>query len=275
MKDVENNPEKKITESILQLVNIMAALRHPETGCPWDIEQDFTSIAPYTIEEAYEVVDAIEKSDFNELKNELGDLLLQVIFHSQMAQEKGLFDFSDVIAAISQKMIGRHPHVFAANKGALTSDEQSRNWEDQKAAERQQKAPSLGQVGALDGIAKALPALMRAQKLQKRAARTGFDWPDAGQAAVKVQEELAELFDAQVQGDEDAMHEEAGDLLFSCVNVIRKLGIDAEDALRSGNEKFMQRFRAMEALSLAQGDDFKSLSLEQQDTLWRKVKAHS
>ncbi|MCL9982078.1 MAG: nucleoside triphosphate pyrophosphohydrolase [Erythrobacter sp.] len=243
---------------IERLLAIMARLRDPERGCEWDLAQDFATIAPYTIEEAYEVADAIARDDMADLRDELGDLLLQVVFHARMAEEAGLFAFADVAAAISDKMEARHPHIFAAAGG--TMDEA--RWEDLKAGEREAK----GVTSALDGVALALPALMRAQKLQKRAARTGFDWPDPSGSEAKIAEEIEELKSATSEQDR---LEEAGDLLFAAVNFVRAHGISAEDALRSANAKFERRFRGMEALA---GEDFARLSLEAQEALWQRVK---
>lgn len=243
---------------IERLLAIMARLRDPARGCEWDLAQNFATIAPYTIEEAYEVADAIARDDMADLRDELGDLLFQVVFHARMAEEAGLFAFDDVAAAISDKMETRHPHIFAAAGG--TMDEA--RWEDLKAGERDAK----GVTSALDGVALALPALMRAQKLQKRAARTGFDWPDPSGSEAKIAEEIDELKTAS--SDQDKF-EEAGDFLFAAVNYVRAHGISAEDALRAANAKFERRFRGMEALA---GDAFAGLSLEAQEDLWQKVK---
>ncbi|MET0240262.1 MAG: nucleoside triphosphate pyrophosphohydrolase [Sphingobium sp.] len=240
---------------ITPLANVMARLRDPATGCPWDVEQDFASIAPYTIEEAYEVADAIARGDMADLRDELGDLLLQVVFHSRMAEEQGAFTLSDVIGAITAKLIRRHPHVFG--DGAPTP-----GWESIKADERK----NAGAAGALDGVAVALPALMRAEKLQKRAARTGFDWTEKAAVRDKLLEELAELDAAETS---DAVEDEAGDLLFSAVNLVRHLGVDPEVALRRANLKFEARFRAMEASA---GAAFAGLSLEQKEVLWVEAK---
>jgi len=248
-----------VIEQTTRLLAIMARLRDPEGGCEWDMKQDFSSIAPYTIEEAYEVADAIERNDITELREELGDLLLQVVFHAQMAEEAGHFAFEDVAKAISDKMEARHPHIFGGESGQM---EDSR-WEALKATERKQKGAS----SALDGVANALPALMRAQKLQKRAARTGFDWPDPSGPIEKINEELEELA-AATSGSE--RFEEAGDFLFAAVNLVRAHGIDAEEALRSANRKFERRFRGME--QLADGN-FSALSLDEQEALWQRVKA--
>jgi ATP diphosphatase len=241
----------------------MARLRDPVSGCEWDRAQDFATIAPYTIEEAYEVADAIQREDLHALRDELGDLLLQVVFHARMAEEAGHFAFQDVAAAISNKLETRHPHIF----GEATDDGlgQTRRWEVLKAAERAAK----GATSALDGVALALPALMRAEKLQKRAARVGFDWPDPAGPAEKVREEMAELAEA----DDATRAEEAGDLLFAAVNLVRAHGIQPEDALRLANAKFEARFRAMETLAAERGVDFASLDLDQQEALWQTVKA--
>jgi len=238
-----------------RLVLIMERLRDPETGCPWDREQTFQTIAPYTIEEAYEVADACARDDMASLKDELGDLLLQVVYHSRMAEERGAFSIKDVIQAISDKMIRRHPHVFG--------DGRSPGWEALKAQERKHK----GDSSALAGVAIGLPALMRAEKLQKRAARTGFDWTDPDGPRDKIVEELAEI---DAAADADARAEEFGDLLFAVVNWARHQGIDAEAALRSANAKFERRFHAMEAMA---GDDFAALDLPGKDALWNRAKA--
>lgn len=247
--------------NLSRLIGIMARLRDPECGCEWDRAQTFATIAPYTIEEAYEVDDAIARDDMSALKEELGDLLFQVVFHARMAEEQGLFSFDDVAKTISDKMEARHPHVF----GSESDEGQSREerWENAKAAERMSK----GATSAMDGVALALPALMRAEKLQKRAARQGFDWPDPADAAEKVVEEIQEL--AEASSDQERA-EEAGDLLFATVNVVRKHGVAPEEALRKANDKFERRFKGMERL--AEGS-FASLSLEEQEVLWQAVKA--
>jgi ATP diphosphatase len=239
-----------------RLLAIMARLRDPVTGCEWDSVQTFATIAPYTIEEAYEVADACARGDMAELRDELGDLLLQVVFHARMAEEAGAFDFHDVAAAIAAKMERRHPHLFGA-----AAEGGHHLWEQIKAEERGAK----GHQSALDGVALALPALLRAEKLQKRAARTGFDWPDPGGARAKIEEELAE-----VEAASDAERaEEIGDLLFAVVNWARKLDVDAEAALRAANAKFERRFRAMEDEA---GEAFPRLSLDQQEALWQAIK---
>lgn len=246
---------------IERLVDIMARLRDPVSGCEWDVAQDFASVAPYTIEEAYEVADAIARDDMADLKDELGDLLLQVVFHARIAEEAGTFALPDVVAAISDKMERRHPHIFGDQ-----AEGGHHLWEQIKAEERAAKGEADTPTGALDGVALGLPALLRAEKLQKRAARVGFDWPDAAGARAKVDEELIEVEDAATPAE---VEEEIGDLLFSVVNWARKLGVDAEAALRSANAKFERRFAAMEAHA---GDGFKDLSLEQKEQVWQEIK---
>ncbi len=247
-----------------RLLAIMARLRDPQSGCEWDCAQNFATIAPYTIEEAYEVADAIERGDMDALKDELGDLLLQVVFHARMAEETGLFAFSDVAAAISTKMEARHPHIFGGAPDLGQSRED--RWESLKAEERKAK----GAESAMDGVTLALPALLRAEKLQKRAARQGFDWPDVQGPVEKLVEEIEELAQA---GTEAERTEEAGDLLFAAVNLVRAYGVAPEDALRAANIKFERRFRAMEALAAQQGNNFPALTLDQQEELWQAVKA--
>lgn len=248
-----------------RLLSIMAQLRNPVSGCEWDLAQDFASIAPYTLEEAHEVADAIARDAMDELKDELGDLLLQVVFHARMAEEKGLFTFDDVADAISAKMERRHPHIFG--ESTKTDSETVRaNWEKLKAEERAQK----DQTGALDGVALGLPGLLRAEKLQKRAARVGFDWPDESGAADKLHEEIDEFTEATSEADR---LEEAGDLLFAAVNWLRKQGIAAEDAMRAANRKFERRFAGMEALADEDRVEFSSLDLNEQEALWNRVKA--
>ena len=254
-------------EAFARLLAIMAALRNPDCGCPWDLEQDFDTIAPYTIEEAYEVAEAIARGDMGELRDELGDLLFQVAFHSQMASEAAHFTASDVAEAIAGKMVRRHPHVFEAADGR-DADGQTAAWEDMKAAERAQTSAT----SALDGVAYALPALMRAEKLQKRAARTGFDWTEAGDIIDKLDEEIGEVREAMEDGDAAAIEEEVGDLLFVCANLARRLKVDPETALRKANDKFERRFRAMEALAKSRGAGFADLSLDEQEALWQAVK---
>jgi MazG family protein len=251
-----------------QLIEIMEKLRDPETGCPWDVEQDFKSVAPYTIEEAYEVADAIEREDHVDLKDELGDLLLQVVFHARMAEEAGLFNFDDVAAAISDKMIRRHPHVFA-DASHRDTDAQTQAWEDQKAVER--AAGNKGE-GALDDVPLALPALKRAQKLQKRAASVGFDWPTAHRVLDKVHEEIEEVREAMVEGDAEHIAEEVGDLIFVCTNLGRKLKVDVEGATRSANGKFERRFRHIEASLRSAGQRPQDVTLDEMEALWIEAK---
>lgn len=248
---------------IERLLAIMARLRDPQRGCEWDLAQNFATIAPYTLEEAYEVADAIERGDLPALKQELGDLLLQVVFHARMAEEAGHFDFRAVAETISAKMEARHPHIF----GGVADQGQSREerWEQLKADERAAK----GATSALDGVAQALPALLRAEKLQKRAARQGFDWTDLEGPMDKLREEMAELAAA---GTEQDRFEEAGDLLFAAVNVARAYGVAPEDALRAANGKFERRYRGMEELARQRGLDFAALAIDQQEALWRAVK---
>ncbi|GGB15199.1 nucleoside triphosphate pyrophosphohydrolase [Allosediminivita pacifica] len=248
-----------------RLREIMRRLRDPQTGCPWDIEQTFASIAPYTIEEAYEVADAIEREAWGELKGELGDLLFQSVFHAQMAEDAGLFNFDDVANAIADKMVARHPHVFGDESRDKSAEQQTRDWETVKAAERAAK----DEKGVLDGVALGLPALTRAVKLQNRAARVGFDWPQTDQVLDKVAEEMAELREAT-----DPAHraEEFGDLLFVMANLARHLDIDPEDALRAANLKFTRRFGAVEAALAEQGRHPKDSTLEEMDALWDAAK---
>jgi len=249
----------------------MAKLRDPETGCPWDVEQNFASIAPYTIEEAYEVADAIERNDINELRDELGDLLLQVVFHSRMAEELGHFKFEDVVTAISDKMISRHPHVFE-DIDIKTSEAQTIHWEDLKAKERENKKSDDQSV--LSHVAIGLPALLRAQKLQKRAARVGFDWPDPEPVFAKISEEIDEIHEVVQNGkDQDRLEDEIGDLLFVCVNLARKFNLDAETALKRGNAKFERRFRRIESLLEEAGSSTTQSSLEEMESLWIKAKS--
>lgn len=242
--------------AIQRLLSIMVRLRDPEAGCEWDKVQTFASIAPYTIEEAHEVADAIARGDMDELREELGDLLLQVVFHAQIAKDIGAFDFDDVVAAISDKMERRHPHIFGD-----VAEGGHHLWEQIKAEERKAKAAQ----GTLDGVALGLPALMRAEKLQKRAARVGFDWPDATGPRAKIDEELQEIADASA----DTLEEEVGDLLFAVTNWARHLNVDAEAALRGANAKFERRFRAMESEA---GESFAALDLEGKEALWQAVK---
>jgi len=259
---------------ITRLLGIMANLRDPKTGCPWDRAQSFSSIAPYAIEEAYEVTEAAERGDMNALKDELGDLLLQVAFHARMAEEEGHFAFADVAKAISDKMVKRHPHVFGGAQIAGAAA-QSLAWEEQKAQERRAKAEALGKrPSALDGVGQALPALTRAEKLQKRAARIGFDWPETASIFDKIGEEIAEL---KVEIAAGARHEriedELGDLFFAVVNLARRLETDPEQALRHACRKFERRFRAVEDNLAASGRDPATASLAEMEAEWQKIKA--
>lgn len=263
----QNQPDP--AHPIFQLVEIMARLRSPNGGCPWDLEQSFATIAPYTVEEAYEVADAIERGDLGDLRDELGDLLFQVIFHAQMAKEQGAFDFADVAHAICDKMIRRHPHVFG-DAGARNSAEQTEAWEVIKAGERaaKGKAQSL-----LDDVPAGLPAMTRAVKLTRRAARVGFDWPTTAEVVDKLREELAELEVEIAAGDLDKAHEELGDLLFVVANLARKLDIEPEDALRSANAKFIRRFNYIEKSLQDHNIRPENSSLEAMDELWNQAKA--
>ncbi|RFP86870.1 nucleoside triphosphate pyrophosphohydrolase [Rhodobacteraceae bacterium 63075] len=252
-----------------RLREIMRALRDPDTGCPWDIEQTFASIAPYTIEEAYEVADAIEREAWDELKGELGDLLFQSVFHAQMAEEAGLFDLDAVADTMSDKMIARHPHVFGAESRDKSADQQTRDWEAIKAAERADKA----QTGALDGVAVGLPALLRAHKLQKRAARVGFDWPDTGDVLGKITEEARELAEARETLGPEEIEEEFGDLMFVMANLARHLGVEPESALRRANAKFTRRFAHIERALGEIGKRPEDSTLAEMDALWDAAKA--
>ncbi|AUM73211.1 nucleoside triphosphate pyrophosphohydrolase [Paracoccus jeotgali] len=254
---------------IARLIEIMAALRDPATGCPWDIEQDFASISPYTIEEAYEVADAIQREAWDEFPGELGDLLLQVVFHAQMAQERQMFDFADVAARISDKLIDRHPHVFGPESRDKSAAQQVKDWETIKAAERAKRA----ERGVLDGVAMGLPALTRAVKLQNRAARVGFDWPGAADVLEKLAEETAELVEAREAADPAHLAEEFGDLLFVMANLARHLEIDPEEALRNANAKFTRRFQSIESALARQGKRPEDSDLAQMDALWNAAKA--
>ncbi len=258
---------------IAHLLGVMARLRNPEGGCPWDLEQTFATIAPYTIEEAYEVADAIESGDPGQLRDELGDLLFQVVFHSRMAEERGWFDFDAVATAIHDKLVRRHPHVFAGTQFA-TDEQRSANWEEQKSQERSESARRRGdEASILDDIPRALPALSRAAKLGKRASRVGFDWPDVAGIREKLNEELAELDTEVAAARADAIAEELGDALFTLVNLGRKLDLDAEERLRAANSKFESRFKHMESLSRNRGMTLEALSPAQWDALWVESKA--
>jgi nucleoside triphosphate diphosphatase len=262
------------SRDISRLIEIMAALRNPVGGCPWDLVQDFSTIRHYTIEEAYEVADAIERQDFADLREELGDLLLQPIYHAQMASEAGYFDIGDVIYSITEKLIRRHPHVFGDLDANDAAAAQAR-WEAIKTEERVAKAVRKGnQVpSVLDDVASTLPALARAQKLTKRAARVGFDWPDLAAVSAKVTEELDEVRDAAASGDATATHEEIGDLLFAVANLARHAGVDAEAALRDANLKFTRRFHHVEARARGEGVAIEAAGLDRLDGYWNEIRA--
>ena len=252
-----------------RLLEIMARLRDPEHGCPWDRQQTFKTIAPYTVEEAYEVAEAIEREDHTALREELGDLLLQVVYHARMAEEAGLFGFEQVAAGIGDKLVARHPHVFG-DATIADAQQQTRDWEARKADERAAKS----QAGALDGISLGLPALTRAEKLQRRAARVGFDWTELAPVLAKVREELAELEqEVSARASEARVTDELGDLLFAVANLARKLGVDPEQALRGTNRKFERRFRHMEARLAEQGKTPEQVSLEEMDRYWDEAKS--
>ena len=254
---------------IERLLEIMRRLRDPQTGCPWDIEQDFASIAPYTIEEAYEVADAIERQDWSELEGELGDLLLQSVYHTAMAEEAGHFSFQSVVRNISDKMVARHPHVFGDANRDKSAEQQTADWEAIKAQERAGRE----QGGTLDGVAIGLPALLRALKLQKRAARVGFDWPSTDEVLAKITEEASELVEARDTLSHEDVKEEFGDLLFVMANLGRHLGLDPEEALRRANAKFTRRFEGIEAKLAARGKTPHDSDLTEMDALWDAVKA--
>ena len=258
-----------------RLIDIMAKLRDPETGCPWDVEQTFRTIAPYTIEEAYEVAEAIEEQDWEALKSELGDLLFQVVFHARMAEEAGRFSFAEVAAGIGDKMVRRHPHVFGNEAGIDDAASQTVAWERMKAEERRWAAARDGRPSSiLDGVSAALPALTRAEKLQKRVARVGFDWPDAVRVLDDVEEELDELkAEMAFNSPHERLEDELGDLLFTVVNLARHLGVDAEAALRRTNVKFLHRFRHVEARLAADGRGPEDSDLDEMDRLWNEAKA--
>ena len=254
-----------------RLVEIMATLRNPNGGCPWDVEQTFATIAPHTIEEAYEVADAIEQNDMDSLKDELGDLLFQSVFHAQMAKELNELSFDDVVNGVIDKMIRRHPHVFG-DQSIKTADEQTVSWEDIKATERATKSGAADE-SALAGLTNGLPALIRAEKLQKRAARVGFDWPEVAPVFDKLREETSELqVEIDTDGGEARLTDELGDLLFVCVNLARKLNIDAETALRGANSKFETRFRHMERALKGTGRGLKGMELDAMEEAWQGTK---
>jgi ATP diphosphatase len=264
----------KPSRDISGLLEIMAALRTPHTGCPWDLEQNFATIAPYTIEEAYEVADAIARGDLADLRDELGDLLLQVVFHARMAQEQGAFAFGDVVQAITEKMLRRHPHVFG-DADARRPDAVKGLWERIKAEEKAARAAQKGAAapdGALAGVPTALPAMMRAQKLQTKAGQVGFDWNDPQAVLAKIREETEEVANALARGDQAAAGQEVGDLLFAAVNLARHLDQDAEGLLRSTNRRFERRFGAVESALARQGRSPTQASLQEMDALWDAAK---
>lgn len=258
------------TYSIQSLLDIMAKLRDPDTGCPWDLEQNFKSIAPYTIEEAYEVADAIERNDLSDLKEELGDLLLQVVFHSQMAKELNQFGFEDVVVSICEKMVRRHPHVFS-DASIANADEQTALWDKLKAEERKAKASET--LSILDDVPSSLPGLSRARKLTRRAANVGFDWPDRLSVFNKLDEELTELHEAINSNKQDHIEEEFGDLLFVLANLSRHIKIDPESALRRANQKFIKRFQFIEDYVSRQGKRLEDYSLSELDAFWDAAKS--
>ena len=270
----------KPSKDISRLIEIMAALRDPKTGCPWDIEQDFASIAPYTIEEAYEVADAIERGDRDDLRDELGDLLLQVVYHARMAEEEGEFAFGDVVEAVTRKMIRRHPHVFG-DETARSAGMAKGMWENIKAEEKAEKraarlarglSADAEDAGLLGDVPANLPSLTRALKLQQKAARVGFDWKEAKPILDKIEEEIAELREAMETGSAQQTADEFGDVLFSVVNLGRHLDVDAEDALRRTNDKFRTRFQFIERSLKAQGRTLDEASLDEMETLWQQAK---
>lgn len=250
-----------------KLVDVMAALRDPNGGCPWDLEQDFSTIAPYTLEEAYEVADAIDRGDMNDLREELGDLLLQPVYHAQMAAEAGHFTITDVLNDITEKMISRHPHVFE-NRTANTASDVNKIWDEKKALEKPQNVDD----SALGGITRGLPSLLLAQKLTKKAAKVGFEWPDTNRVLDKLEEEIAELREAAESGRSEDIMDELGDMLFVLANYGRMLGINAEEALRQANNKFERRFRGLEIEIKAKHKDMRSATLEQMEQAWNNQK---
>ncbi|MCJ2371598.1 nucleoside triphosphate pyrophosphohydrolase [Pseudomonas sp. RGM 3321] len=265
--------------TVQDLLNLMARLRDPQSGCPWDLKQTYASIVPHTLEEAYEVADAIEQGDLDHLKGELGDLLFQVVFYAQLAKEEGRFEFDDVIDGITRKLLRRHPHVFPtgelyapAETPRLTDEQVNLRWDEIKAEERAEKAGVPEQLSLLDDVPRALPALSRAAKLQKRAAQVGFDWPAALPVVDKVREELDEILEAMVDNDAEGIAEEVGDLLFSVVNLARHLKVDPETALRSANSKFDRRFRFIEQALRHIQRPIEECTLEEMDALWGEAK---
>ena len=259
---------KELNEQLNILIKTFKELRNPESGCPWDREQTFKSIASCSIEEAYEVADAIEHENWENLKNELGDLLLQTVYHTQMAEEEDRFNFNDVVNQISEKMIQRHPHVFGNENRNKTASQQVKDWESIKAEERLKK----NQAGILDDVALNLPALVRSLKLQKRAARVGFDWPNISQVLDKIDEETKELIEAKKTEPQERISEEFGDLMFSIVNLGRHLKVDPEEALKQTNRKFINRFKFVEESIRSQGKKIEDTSLEEMEALWQQAK---
>ncbi|MDP9128340.1 MAG: nucleoside triphosphate pyrophosphohydrolase [Pseudomonadota bacterium] len=261
-----------MTAELDRLVEIMARLRDPVRGCPWDLEQTFKTIAPYTLEETYEVVEAIENDDVKAMAGELGDLLFQIVFHAQIGREAGLFDLDSIAKGVADKMVERHPHVFAERQ-AKNAEDVLTNWESDKAARREAEAAAANRsVSALDDVSTALPATTRAVKLQKRAARVGFDWAEAGEVLAKIKEEINELEQEIAGGSGDAMEDEMGDMFFAIVNLARKLEIDPETALRRTNRKFEKRFRAVESDVLGMGKRMEDTPLQDMEALWIKAK---
>ena len=266
------------SRDIRRLLEIMAALRTPQTGCPWDVEQTFATIAPYTIEEAYEVADAIARDDLDDLREELGDLLLQVVFHARMAEEEKAFDFGDVVDAITAKLIRRHPHVFGETAGPATHEQIKGTWDvikKQEKAERAARKPERRQAESslLASVKASVPALTRAFELQKKVATVGFDWREAGPVVDKIREETGEIEAALATGDKDKIGEEIGDLIFTAINLARVSGVDPEAALRTTNAKFERRFAFVEAAIAARGHTLEQTSLEEMDALWTEAKA--
>jgi len=263
-------------QSVQQLLDIMRALRDPDSGCPWDQQQNFQSLIPYTLEEAYEVADAIERNSAEDIKSELGDLLFQIVFYSQLAKEQKSFDFNDVAQSISEKLLRRHPHVFA-DATVTCAEDQTKEWEKLKQQEREVKAAeSSSLLSHLDDVSRTLPSLMRAEKLQKRAAREGFDWPDVKGVMAKIYEELDEVqqeIDAEVQ-EQKRLEDEIGDLFFSFINLSRHVGVDAEQSLRRTNLKFERRFRALEESANQKGVAVKEMTIDELEALWQEVKKH-
>jgi ATP diphosphatase len=261
-----------MSANLQRLLEIMAQLRDPEQGCPWDLKQDFHTIVPYTIEETYEVAEAIEERQFDELESELGDLLFQVVFYAQLGRERNLFDFDSIAGAICEKMLRRHPHVFG-DKNFSSEAELKQHWEQSKLEERREKNSAIAPTSQLEGISKTLPSVVRAQKLQKKAARVNFDWDDYQGALEKLKEEIAELETAALhQDNHPAIFEELGDVMFSVVNVARKLSVDAESALRATNRKFENRFRWLEQAVSEQGLQLEQLSIEELEKFWLQAK---